>query len=252
VLSKWGLRAILLLLGLAVLAAVVAAAYVGYWGDKTGGLALVSVAATLALAFAAVLTLQQNRAIVSAASAQAKAATDEATASRETVEEMRNQRRLAYRPWLVITQEWVRNDSGSLRSSQYFVVTNIGTGPAVNVKLRAHKFVEPTPDDPYGSGSSARRLWLSAESGGIAPGSEWRVHQAWAEVGEIDGKQPDRMRCLLDDLLVADPTYAAAVRYGDWFGSVYRSPGAHGDPSPVEWPDGADGDPPDWLRCQEP
>jgi hypothetical protein len=253
VLSKWGLRSVLLLLGLAVLAAVGAAAYVGYWGDKTGGLALVSVAATLALAFAAVLTLQQNRAIVSTASAQAKAATDEATASRETVEEMRNQRRLAYRPWLVITQEWVRNDSGvASPPSHYFVVTNIGTGPAVNIRLNAYRFDDATPDGAYGSGSAARRLWVSAETGGVGPGGEWRVYQGWSEDAEIDEKRPDRFRCLVEDFLADGATDAAAVRYEDWFGSTYRSPGGVGHPSPVEWQGHAEGEAPDWMRCGQP
>lgn len=67
-LNERGLKSILAVLGLAVLGLLILALWQWAQGDKTTSLAVVGVMATLALAFAAVLTLEQNRSLVKAAS----------------------------------------------------------------------------------------------------------------------------------------------------------------------------------------
>lgn len=231
-LNERGLRAILAVLGLAIFGAAALAVHQWATANPTSSLAVVGVMATLALAFAAVLTLEQNRSLV-------RAATDEAAASRETVDEMRREREWAYKPWLVIRRESVRESSGF--HSEYFIVRNIGTGPALDIKFCAHRF----------SGDPSEHQWLSVEAPGIAPNGEERLYVAYKRVSQPDGSRPDRYRCIVDEWLVAEGQEVFAVRYEDWFGTHYRAPGGPGKPLPEQWR-GQQGtaDQPDWLRCQ--
>lgn len=231
-LNERALRGVLVALGTAIVVLLLAALTVWGGGDSTASLAMVGVVATLALAFAAVLTLEQSRSLV-------KAATDEATASREIVDEMRRERDWSYKPWLVIRRGYVEGDLPWTGAS-YFYVRNIGTGPAVNVKLCAHAF----------RGEPPTHQWLWGEAQGIAPNEEEHFLATYRGA-EPSGARPDRYRCIVDDWRVSPDGEVVAVRYEDWFGRFYRSPGGPDHPLPDEWR-GQQGtaEQPDWLRCQ--
>lgn len=240
-LNERALRTILVVLGLFIVGALLVAVYQGAAGNDTISLAVVGVMATLALAFAAVLTLEQNRSLVKAAAEEAVASREQAVASQEIVEEMRREREWAYKPMLVITRGYLDPPPTGFEQMRpplpAFIVRNIGTGPALNVALGAHTF-------------SGEHRWLSASVPGLAPGAEERVAIVYRRDPQPDGYSPDRYRCLVDEWPVAKGEEAVAVRYEDWFGTHYRSAGGPRLPHPNEWR-GQPGtmDQPAWLRC---
>lgn len=241
------LRVLLAAIGAVTLILGVEAIVLWQQGDEAGSLALATAVATFALAFGAVLTIDQNAALVQAAIDEAKASTDEAKASRETVEEMQRQRELAYKPWLVITKAVTESaNPGRAHSWPVFRVINVGSGPAVNVALSA---VTMGSDE-----KAPRRSWASAYVQGIEPGGYWDAGRIYSAPGEADGiPGADRYRCITDDLAAGGlDGELVAVRYEDLFGVHYRSsPDAARARRPEEWrgaPSLADA--PDWLRCQ--
>jgi len=245
------LRIVALLLVLATIGAGLLAGYLWIQGDRTGSLASATVMATFALAAVALLTLrqnerlvQQNAELVRAASEeatatrdQAGASKDQATASRETVEEMRREREWAYKPLLVVIRRPIKGSELTL--SQY-VVQNIGTGPALNVRLAAHRF----------AGDPAGHTWLSAETPGIAPGGE-DAFGTWNYGGDAEPGQPrpDRYRCIVDEWQASEGEEVVAVRYDDWFGTHYRSGGPSNHPTEEYRGHQTTIDAPDWVRC---
>jgi hypothetical protein len=198
--------------------------------DPTGSLAAVGVMATFAVAFAAVLALDQNRSLV-------KAATDEARASADAVSEMQRQREWSFKPSLAVSPGWRPTESNRF-GVQFWRVRNIGTGPAFNVKLCGHR-------RPAGEGVRPSE-WMAGECMGLAPNGEHEFVQQWQTVPH--DSRPDRYRCLLGDWWQQEDDMIVAVRYEDWFGTHYRA-------SPMlERPDEWRGHPseagaPDWLRC---
>lgn len=223
-LSKWGLRIIAGLLVLGALAMAGAAAYEWHWAtDPTGSLAAVGVAATFLVALAAVLAIDQNRALV-------KASTDEARASSETVVEMQRQRESAFKP-AVIIETTIRGNV------EHFVVRNIGTGPAFNLRLSGHWF--------GGNPGDHRWMWWSAM--GLAAGEEAVFPALWAT--KTRQQDADKYRCVVERWVASNPEQAkAAVRYDDWFGTHYRASSL--SEAPDEWRNSTTlVDTPDWLRC---
>lgn len=154
----WPLRLLLGIFGLITLVLAAGAAYLLSQRDESGSLAAATAAATFALASVAILTIDQNRAVV-------RAAIEEANASRETVEEMRRQRELAYQPWLVVERVTPEHPTDRIAVPAYRV-TNIGAGPAINVALSAMR-VRAAADLVH--------LWVSDETQGIEPGGRWDV-----------------------------------------------------------------------------
>jgi len=257
-LNERGLRTILVILGVSIVGLLMLALYQWFGGDKTASLALTGVMATFALAFAAVLTLEQNRSLVKAAADQAtasrdavdqdrallKASSDQAAASWQTVEEMKHERELAYKPLLVVTQG-PYDPQGTSRthlglSIGAFIIRNIGTGPALNVAFCAQGF----------DGEPATLKWVSAQFPGMAVGTEERVPKFFGHEPSPGGIRPDRYRCLVEDWQWGDDGLVFAVRYEDWFGTHYLSPGGPQSHKPAEWR-GAIGvvDQPNWMRC---
>lgn len=80
---------------------------------------------TLALALVGAGAFRQGRSLT-------KAASDEATASRDLVSEMRNDRELAYRP--VLSVHWPSHVPGTVGAHVPIDLTNAGTGPAVSCR----------------------------------------------------------------------------------------------------------------------
>jgi hypothetical protein len=216
----------------------------------------ITVAATLALALAAVLTIRQNDALIKAAIAEAtaateqartssdmaKAATAQADASSLTVAEMQMQRQLANRPWIVVEGRVIDRAGGDLAAwgGYRFAIKNIGTGPAVNVCLSATQTVA-------NNDGHLEHRWMAARIGGISAGGEW---QPWLRFNDPDSQ---RYRCLTDDLGFPDPDDSmelVAIRYEDWFGNYYLSANKGSDLRPTTYT----GEPtaveaPNWMRC---
>lgn len=185
----------------------------------------------------AILTIDQNRAVV-------RAAIEEANASRETVEEMRRQRELAYQHWLVVERVAPEHPTDRIAVPAYRV-TNIGAGPAINVALSAMR-VRAAADPVH--------LWVSDETQGIEPGGRWDVFAGFTtSQGKAGGTRADRYRCVTDDLarLIVEVAIVA-VRYQDLLGVHYRtSPDERRAQSPEALARGATAiDAPDWLRCE--
>jgi hypothetical protein len=80
---------------------------------------------TLALALVGAGAFHQGRSLI-------RAATDEATASRDLVSEMRNDRELAYRP--VLSVHWPSHVPGTVGVHVPIELTNSGTGPAISCR----------------------------------------------------------------------------------------------------------------------
>jgi hypothetical protein len=223
---------------LVVLSILVVSLVIYFWvdDDRAASMAALAIVPTTALAFAAALAYQQNARLVEAATQeatearkQAMATTDQAIASRQAVDEVRNDREWAYRPLLVITGA----QSGS---SVFVVVTNIGTGPALNVRLAAHKIYP--------------EAWQSWELPDLAPRGEAKVFLDFSSSASDGSPQPNRYRCIVDDLPVAAHQPAAAVRYEDWFGAHYRSGGPpEHDKKTWRAHSSLKGAPP-WVRCR--
>jgi hypothetical protein len=231
------LRVLLGLIGAVTVILAIEAIYLWQRGDESGSLAMATAVATFALAFGATLTIDQNRGLL-------RAASDEAKASRETVEEMQRQRELAYRSWLIISRiAGERFDTYRTKPPAYRV-SNIGSGPAVAVALSAvRKQAEAAPT----------WTWISSETQGIDAGGHWDVPAVFVETSQVQyDPHPDRYRCVTDDLIAAEREgEIVAVRYEDLFGVHNRSsPDASRALRPEEWR-GAPTlrDAPDWLRC---
>lgn len=241
------LRVLLVGVGLVTVVLAFEAIYLWSQGDESGSLAMATAVATLVLAFAAILTIAQNQALVQAAIDEAKASSDEARASRETVEEMQRQRELAFKPWLVVTKGIGESSNPSFAGPLVFRVTNIGSGPAVNVALSAVTLLHDRED-------TARRSWVSDYVQGIAPGDSWEVRRIYSYPGEQDGiPGADRYRCITDDIeWDGRDEETVAVRYEDLFGVHYRSsPNAQRARRPEEWRGTTTAiDGPNWLTCQ--
>jgi hypothetical protein len=152
--------------------------------------------------------------------------------SQQTIVEMRRDREAAYRPWLVMARVRVGEDTtGKYRARIYFVVKNIGTGPAVNIALCRR--------DDIG-------LLSSHEVQGLRAGEEVRFETA----PEPDFGQGGRFKCIVDDWEPVEEVDVMVARYDDWFGTHYRSPGGPLQLSPNVWRED-DGTPkPSWMGCQ--
>ena len=209
--------------------------------DDSAGFALASLAASLMLALAATLALRQNVELI-------RATAKEAEASRTIAEEMRRDRELAFKPALTVAFAYefdtAPNASGGYSAPPVprFVVKNIGTGPAFNLSFCGRRI----------AGDPPAHSWISVERQGLATNDEWRIPGVFRPGGNSAALQDaQRFRCLVDDLLQAGDELVSAVRYDDWFGKHYRSPGGQKQSAPIEW-DGKLGmlDQPDWMRCQ--
>jgi hypothetical protein len=233
---------------------------------------LITIAATIALAAAAAATYRQNAQLVQAANAEVIAANEQARSSAEmarvtaaqasdsaaqtqatldmakaaalqadasgiSVAEMQMQRQLANRPWLVLEGRHIDHAGGPL-GSDYWTINNIGTGPAVNVCLSAVQTL--MHQDRH-----IEHRWMSHSVGGIAAGSSWSVYL------RFNAGDAQRYRCVTDDLGFAEPNdEIVGIRYEDWFGNHYRSPGSQRDVKPQVWTgQPTEIDAPDWLRC---
>ena len=212
----------------------------GITKDPTAQAAIATAGATLALAAVAVLTfgqqtdlLEANRSLVEMATKEVAEARAQTEALLASVDESRREREWAYKPLLITTYRVVPDP---MVIGRRFVVTNVGRGPALNVRLCAHEM----------SGEPLGHEWASGHLDAIAPGAS---EEAWATMGQDQTNQ--RYRCVVDDLVVQEPkTLVTAVAYEDWFHTHYRQPGSHADAFPVEWwgePSVVDA--PDWLRC---
>ena len=228
-------------LAVLVVVAVIVALYEWYARDGPSSLALASIAASLTLALAAVLALRQNVALISASGKAADA-------SHRMAEEMLRDRELAYRPALIVRFgrefDTLPNATGGYSAPPVprFTIKNIGTGPAFNVRFCASRL--PT--------KSAGYLWISDELQGLAPDDEWKVFGGFSEPPDPEqAHRAQRFRCLIDDLLPNAVEQVCAVRYDDWFGNHYRSPGTADQSAPAEWHggQGIHGQP-NWMQCQ--
>jgi hypothetical protein len=240
------LQLLLGVVGLLTVALAVEAVYLWAQQDEAGSLALATAVATFALAFAAILTIAQNAALVQAAVDEAKASADEARASRETVDEMQRQRELAYRPWLVVNRQYIPSPHAEGRSYVGLRVVNIGSGPAVDIVLSG---VSKKPKEEF------VWAWMTDTIQGLAPGDHWDVTIRFRapEVVPPNDPRPDRYRCLTDDLATqVEKGTVVAVRYRDLFGTHYRSsPDSTTTRIPEEWRGASTAaDAPNWLRCE--
>ena len=198
--------------GLAIVLVALAAGALGLVGylwqadDHTGSLTAASAMATFVLASVAVLTLRQNGKLVSAAideatatREQAGASKDQASASRDTVDEMRREREWAYKPAIVLVQEarFQPSDHGFGTRWQVVVLSNIGTGPAFNVRLAVHRPARAASEDK----EAREHRWLSAEWPGLPAGGdvEFSIAELFSEPA-TDGPRPDRFRGIVDDV----------------------------------------------------
>lgn len=235
------LRLLAVVLLLLVLASGAGAVYNWWTHNHSASLALASVAASLMLALAASLALRQNVELI-------RATAREAEASRTIADEMRHDRELSFKPALTVrfAREFdtASNASGSYSTPSVprFVVKNIGTGPAFNLSFCGCRRSTDPPD----------HLWISEERQGLAANDEWRIFGGFVSQPDavaLHGAQ--RYRCVVVDLLQSGNELAFAIRYDDWFGKHYRSPGGREQSAPAEW-DGKQGTigQPDWMQCQ--
>jgi hypothetical protein len=243
-LRRAALSILAVVLLLFVLAAGAGALYDLSTHNDSAGLALASVAASLMLALAASLALRQNVELI-------RATAREAEASRTIADEMRRDRELSFKPALTVRfvqeHDTAPNFSGiySAPAVPKFIVKNIGTGPAFNLNFCGCSRRSSQPLD---------HIWISDERQGLATNEEWRIFGGFTSElgrGAVALQRGQRFRCVVDDLLAGGGEVVFAVRYDDWFGKHYRSPGGPEQSAPTEW-DGTQGTigQPDWMRCQ--
>ncbi len=236
-LNERALRTILVVLGLAIAGALLLAVFQWAAGNDTISLAVVGVMATLALAFAAVLTLEQNRLLV-------KAAAEEAAASREIVDEMRREREWAYKPLLVHRSRLHRSSAGRIHPD--------GAAPGRLHRPEHRNWPGPLPRAvrPFVHRQPAGAQVALGRRSRLASNAEEQVPIAYRRDPRPNSSRPDRYHCLVGDWQLAEGEEAVAVRYEDWFGTHDWSPGGPRVARPIEWR-GQLGtmDQPDWLRC---
>jgi hypothetical protein len=208
--------------------------------------------ATFVLAAVAVLTLRQNGKLVSAAMdeatatrEQAVASKDQATASQQTVAEMQREREWAYKPAVVLTKATRSSESHIFIRWQVVVLSNIGTGPAFNVRLAVHVPAK----EADGEREAREHRWVSAEWQGLPAGGEVE-HTISGGMSEADSKgpRPDRYSGIVDDVQSMDGEAVYAVRYDDWFGNHYRVIGPTIRPADEYRGHPSEASAPDWAR----
>ena len=239
--SKAALGVLVVVLLVLVVASGGSALYDWWTNNDSASLALASIAASLMLALAASLALRQNVELI-------RATAREAEASRTIAHEMRQDRELSFKPALTVrfAREFdtAPDASGthSARPEPRFIVKNIGTGPAFNLSFSACRRPTDPPD----------HLWIADERQGLAANDEWRIFGGFASQQDAAALHRGQLfRCVVEDLLERGGELVFAVRYDDWFGKHYRSPGGPEQLAPIEW-DGTQGTigQPDWMRCQ--
>lgn len=243
-----------LLSGLAIVLVALAAGalvLVGYlWqaDDHTGSLTAASAMATFVLASVAVLTLRQNDKLVrvaideaTATREQAVASKDQATASQQAVAEMQRGREWAYKPALVLAKVTRTSEGKPFFQSRNVVISNIGTGPAFNIRLAVHTPARAA----FGEEEARDHSWLSAEWQGLPAGGdlERSLSRPFAEEG-----REDRYRGIVDDVPSQDGEVVFAVRYDDWFGNHYRVIGPAIRPAEEYRGHPSEAGAPDWAR----
>jgi hypothetical protein len=158
---------------------------------------------------------------------------------------MRREREWAYKPALVLKAATETSGSRPFLQWRKVVVSNIGTGPAFNVRLAVHQPARDASD-----GHEAREhQWRSAEWPGLPAGGE--VELAIAGLGTAPaegGPRPDRHRAIVDDVQSLDGEAVYAVRYDDWFDNHYRVVGPAIRPAEEYRGHTSEVSAPDWAR----
>jgi hypothetical protein len=201
---------------------------------------------------------ETSKRLVESAAAQAQAATRQASAMRtqaeatkeqarltnRTLSEVREQRRLANRPWLVYaggrSDPIDRTAPFPILPASYLIIKNIGTGAAVNVSVCAFVMAQ-----------DGLRHYISESIGGIAADGNWEVLRSFEKEGSVvTTGRPDRHRCIIDDLTInpgVDKLYVG-IRYQDWFGTWFRTSNVVTRGQPDEY-DATEDAEPNWMQC---
>lgn len=144
-------------------------------------------------------TLDATRKLVVAAEAEALAARDQAAAAIASLDEIRQDRELEFRPHVTVSIDLVTSNV-----EYQLTVTNVGRGPALDCALCAYAFV-------------VEHQWASQPIFDLGPG----VSRRFVQVRTSNADQATRG--LTDDLTVPQDGFVVVVAYQDVLGTRYRA-----------------------------
>jgi hypothetical protein len=187
------------------------------------GVGLLSVLTGIASVVAAERTLDVTTKLATTAEQEASAARAQAEAAVASLEEIRRDRELEFRPHLKVTGDWTPRSDGF---EVHMEVKNIGRGPALDCTLCVHAMAE---QDTWAS------WWNFFDLG---PGDSIEVPDLTTSSGD------DGFRGIAEDLDIGPNTYVVVVAYHDVLGSsmravhgfgYHRTDAARDDSSPAAW-----------------
>ena len=144
-------------------------------------------------------TLDATRKLVVAADAEASAARDQAAAAVASLDEIRQDRELEFRPHVTVSVDLVSDNVLFT-----LTVTNVGRGPALDCALCAASFV-------------GQHQWASQSLFDLGPGASRRFEQVRTSNGD------QATRGLADDLAIPQDGFVVVVAYQDVLATRYRA-----------------------------
>lgn len=185
-----------------------ALAGLSYWSIRKSNQMIAAtqeeVAAVRAQAEAAQALLGQNQELITASRAEVTAVLDQVRAAQATVDEMKVERSLEFRPYLIV-------DLPTALQTGVWVVRNIGRGPALSCRLVVH----------HGDAGMEDEAWWGSQLANVGPGDAVELVAAprtsWDQ-GVLDGVVAP----------AGAATYACVCE--DQFGVRYRFISERGEP----------------------
>lgn len=163
----------------------------------------------------------------------------QADAAQAAIAELVRDRELAYRPWVAATVALAvtgdRSKPNEYATTYALALTNVGTGPALEVQVCVDEYIDEARGRRWWSGAAGDLAIQGGWSDEVRPGIDERSRHLTCLTSGLGADAPDR-------------PVIVAVRFRDVLGNWYRAPAAPGTRQPARWHED-EGTRPPWTMC---